>query len=164
MRIERTAHLAQVNIARLHTPLDRPELADFVARQDELNALADRSPGFVWRLQGHEGYVRPYEDRRILFNLSVWEGVEPLRDYVYGSAHVEVVRRRREWFSKLGRVHAALWWVRYGHRPSIDEATERLTHLETYGPTPHAFSFQATFPPAGWDAPCDGLSAHADLR
>ena len=157
-------HLAQLNIGRMRGPIDDPVMEGFRSQLEAVNAVADRSPGFVWRLQDHEGYVRPYEDRRILFNLSVWEGVEPLRDYVYGSAHVEVVRRRREWFSKLGRVHAALWWVRYGHRPSIDEATDRLTHLEMYGPTPHAFSFQATFPPAGWDAPCDGLSAHADLR
>jgi hypothetical protein len=139
-------HLAQVNVARLLAPLDSPELRDFVARQDELNALADHSPGFVWRLQGDESYVRPYEDDRILFNLSVWETVEHLRGYVYGSAHVEVVRRRRDWFSKLGRVHAALWWVSAGHRPSIDEATDRLADLDTNGPSPRAFSFQSTFP------------------
>jgi hypothetical protein len=162
--IENTLQLAQVNIARLNAPLDSPSLANFVARQDELNALADRSPGFVWRLQDDEGYVRPYEDPRILFNLSVWESVESLRTYVYSSAHVEVVRRRREWFSKLDRVHAALWWVPKGHRPSIDEATERLAHLDQHGPTPHAFSFRATFDPGGRSHPHEVPSDHAGLR
>jgi hypothetical protein len=150
-------HLAQENIARLLAPLSSPQLADFVRRQDELNALADRSPGFVWRLQGDEAYLRPYTDDRILFNLSVWEGVEQLRAYVYGSTHLDVVRRRRDWFAKLDRVHVALWWVPRGHRPSVDEATARLAHLDAHGPTPHAFSFGRPFAAleagAGWTAP-----------
>ena len=94
--------LAQVNIARMKAPLESPVMAGFVARLDEINALADRSSGFVWRLQTGEGnatYLRPYGDDRILFNLSVWESIEHLRDYVYRSAHVEVLRNRDERFN-----------------------------------------------------------------
>jgi hypothetical protein len=141
--------LAQVNIARMKGALESPIMAGFVARLDEINALADRSPGFVWRLQAAEGnatYLRPYDDDQILFNLSVWEGVEPLRDYVYRSAHVEVLRARHEWFTAFERPHLALWWVPFGHRPSVDEAKARLAHLVEHGPTPFAFSFKVVFP------------------
>ena len=143
-------HLAQVNIARMKAPLESPVMAGFVARLDEINALADGSPGFVWRLQTGEGnatYLRPYGDDRILFNLSVWEGIEHLRDYVYRSAHVEVLRTRHEWFTKFESAYLALWWVPASHRPSVDEAKKRLAHLSEYGPTPFAFTFKVAFPP-----------------
>ena len=141
--------LAQVNIARMKAPLESPVMAGFVARLDEINALADRSSGFVWRLQTGEGnatYLRPYGDDRILFNLSVWESIEHLRDYVYRSAHVEVLRNRDEWFNKFESAYLALWWVPAGHRPSVDEAKKRLAHLAQHGPTPFAFTFKVTFP------------------
>lgn len=144
------SQLAQVNIARMKAPLDSPIMAGFVARLDEINALADRSPGFVWRFQTSEGnatYLRPYDDDRILFNLSVWESVEQLRAYVYRSAHVEVLRARREWFATIESAHFALWWVPAWHHPSVDEAKERLAHLAEHGPNPYAFTFKAVFPP-----------------
>lgn len=144
-----TAHLAQVNIARLKAPLEDPLLAGFVARLDEINALADRSPGFVWRLQtsaGNATYLRPYDDERILFNLSVWRTLEDLRAYVYRSAHVEVMRLRQEWFERFEGAYVALWWVPAGHVPSVDEAKQRLAHVEAKGPTPFAFTFKAPFP------------------
>jgi hypothetical protein len=143
------AHLAQVNIARMKAPLESPVMAGFVARLAEINALADRSPGFVWRLQTEEGdatYLRPYDDDRILFNLWVWEGVEPLREYVYRSAHVELIRARREWFTAFESAHLALWWVAAGHRPSVDDAKERLAHLVEHGPTPFSSTFREAFP------------------
>jgi hypothetical protein len=143
-------HLAQVNIARMKGPLESEVMAGFVARLDEINALADRSPGFVWRLQTGEGnatYLRPYGDDRILFNLSVWESIEHLRAYVYRSAHVEVLRDRYEWFSRFERAYLALWWIPAGRRPSVDEAKKRLGHLDQHGPTPFAFTFKVTFPP-----------------
>jgi hypothetical protein len=145
-----TLHLAQVNIARMKAPLESPLMAGFVARLDEINALADQSPGFVWRLQTKEGnatYLRPYDDDRILFNLSVWESLEHLREYVYRSAHVEVLRNRQAWFTKADGPSAALWWVPGGHRPSIDEAKKRLATLAAHGATPFAFDFKVTFPP-----------------
>lgn len=145
-----TFHLAQVNIARMKAALDSPVMAGFVARLEEINALADRSEGFVWRLQTDAGdatYLRPYDDDRILFNLSVWESVEALRAYVYRSAHVELLRQKQDWFDKFAGVYVALWWVPAGHRPSVDEAKKRLAHLEAHGPSPFAFSFRNVFPP-----------------
>jgi hypothetical protein len=143
-------HLAQVNIGRMKAPIDDPVMAGFVERLDEINALADQSPGFVWRLQGGEGnatYLRPFDDERIIVNMSVWESVDHLRAYVYRSGHVEVLKRRQEWFEKMDRPFLAMWWVPAGHRPSIDEAKKRLAHLERLGPTPFAFTFQTLFPP-----------------
>jgi hypothetical protein len=143
-------HLAQVNIARMKGPLESPVLARFVARLDDINALADRSPGFVWRLQTEQGnntYLRPYDDDRIISNLSVWKSIEHLRAYVYRSAHAEVMRDRQEWFTKFEASYFALWWVPVGHRPSVDEAKQRLAHLNHNGPTPFAFTFEVSFPP-----------------
>ena len=143
-------YIAQVNIARMKAPLESPVMAGFVARLDEINALADQSPGFVWRLQTAEGnatYLRPYDDDRILFNLSVWKCIEHLREYVYRSAHAEVLRNRNEWFSKFDASYLALWWVPVGHRPSVDEAKKRLAHLVDNGPTSFAFTFKVPFPP-----------------
>jgi hypothetical protein len=143
-------HLAQVNIGRIKASLEDPVMSGFVARLNELNALAEASPGFVWRLQGDEGnntYLRPFDDQRILVNMSVWETVEQLRDYTYGSVHAELLRQRRDWFEKFDRMFLALWWIPAGHIPSIDEAKERLAHLEAHGPTATAFTFKAVFAP-----------------
>lgn len=148
--MESKVHLAQVNIGRVKAPLDSPTMAGFVARLDEINSLADSSPGFVWRLQTAEGnatYLRPYDDDRILFNLSVWETAEALQAYVYRSTHVELLRQRQEWFTKFEGVYLALWWVPDGHRPSVDEAKKRLAHVAEKGATPFAFSFREMFPP-----------------
>ena len=145
-------HLAQVNIARMNAPLESAEMADFVARIAELNALADASPGFVWRLQSGAGdttYLRPYDDDRILFNLSVWKSVEKLRAFVYRSVHAEVMRARHQWFGKFDQSYLALWWIRVGELPSIDEAKARLALLERDGPTPRAFTFKTLFAPGG---------------
>ena len=143
-------HIAQVNIARMRGPLDGPVMEGFVARLAEINAAADRSPGFVWRLQTEAGdatYLRPYDDDRILFNLSVWESVEELKDYVYKSAHREVLRQRGDWFEKMEESFLALWWIKAGHIPTIDEAKERLEHLRSCGETAQAFTFKQIFPP-----------------
>ena len=142
-------HIAQVNIGRMKGPMDDPMMAGFVSRLDEINALADRAPGFVWRLQtpaGNATYLRPYpDDDRILINMSVWESIEALREYTYRTAHAELLRQRHEWFEKLAGVYAALWWIPAGHIPSVEEATTRLSHLEKRGPTQFAFTFKLTF-------------------
>ena len=143
------AHLAQVNVARALAPTDSPLLADFMAALDPVNALADGAPGFVWRLATEDGNataIRPFEDERILVNMSVWETVEDLAAFVYRSGHLDVMRRRREWFARIEH-HMALWWVPAGHVPSLAEAKERLAHLRRHGPTPHAFTFKARFAP-----------------
>jgi hypothetical protein len=141
-------HIAQVNIGRIKGPMDGPVMAGFVARLDEINALADGSPGFVWRLQTSEGNatdLRPYDDDRILVNMSVWESIEQLKHYVYKTAHAELLRGRQDWFEKFSGVYTALWWIPKGHVPSVDEAKERLAHLDAHGPAPFAFTFQKPF-------------------
>ena len=144
-------HIAQVNMGRIKAPLDDPIMAGFMRRLDELNALADSSPGFVWRLQTSEGnatYFRPYpEDDRILLNMSVWETVEALRNYVYRTIHAELLKQREEWFEKFTGPYLALWWVPAGHLPGIDEAKKRIAHLDKHGPTQFAFTFKNVFPP-----------------
>ncbi len=139
-------NIAQVNIARMRAPLESPVMSGFVERLDEINRLADGSPGFVWRLQteaGNATYLRPYDDDRILFNLSVWETVDALKNYVYRTAHAELLHDRRNWFEQFAGVYVALWRVPAGHVPGIDEAKERLAHLETHGSSPFAFTFKS---------------------
>ena len=141
-------HVAQVNIGRIRAELSDPIMDRFVRRLDEINGLADTSPGFVWRLQTSEGnatYLRRFADERMLLNISVWESVEALRNYVYTSAHRELLRERHAWFEKFEGVYMALWWVPAGHVPGIDEAKRRLAHLEAHGPTQFAFTFQNVF-------------------
>jgi Domain of unknown function (DUF3291) len=144
-------HLAQINIGRVKAPIEDPLMAGFVARLDELNALADRSPGFVWRLQttaGNATYFRPFpEDDRILMNMSVWETIEALRHYVYKTVHAELLRQRHEWFEQFEGAYTALWWVPAGHLPGIDEAKKRLAYLDKHGPTEFAFTFKTIFQP-----------------
>lgn len=154
-------HLAQVNVGRVRGEMTDPIMAEFVARLPEINALADQSPGFVWRLQTEDGdatAVRPYADDRLLINLSVWADLGALRAYVYRSAHASVMQRRREWFERFEGVYIALWWVAAGHRPSVEEAVARLAHLEAYGPTPYAFSFAQPFDAEGRPAPRERVS------
>lgn len=155
-------HLAQVNIALPREPIDSPLLADFVAALDPINRIAEQSPGFVWRLKTEEGDATgvgwPADDR-ILVNMSVWESLEALGDYVYRSGHVEIMRQRRKWFEAM-ELYMALWWIPRGHLPTVGEADERLRHLVEHGPTPLAFSFRQSFPPpgarrAGTDRPDD---------
>jgi hypothetical protein len=142
-------HLAQLNIARAIAPLDGPELTEFMALLEPINAVADRSPGFVWRLQSDDGdatAIRALDDDRAIVNMSVWESIEHLWRFVYDSEHLDVMRRRRDWFSRSTRsVHMVLWWIAAGRVPSIDEAKRRLAHLEAHGPTPHAFTFKHHF-------------------
>jgi hypothetical protein len=143
--------LAQLNVARLLAPIDSAQLADFVAALDAVNALADAAPGFVWRLQDESGNatgLQPWGDD-IIVNLSVWESVEALRSYAFGAGHVEVLRRRREWFAPMGSAYLVLWWVPDGHRPSLEEAHARLELLDAAGPTAEAFTLRTTFPAHG---------------
>ncbi|HET7810423.1 MAG TPA: DUF3291 domain-containing protein [Steroidobacteraceae bacterium] len=145
--------LAQINIARLKAPLDSPELKDFVDNLDRINALAENSPGFVWRLKG-EGNdatsLRPMGDD-VIVNMSVWRDVESLKNYVYRSAHVEILKRKREWFTRMAESHMALWWVPQGHQPAVSEAAIKLRVLREKGPSPEAFTFTSAF--AAPDAP-----------
>jgi hypothetical protein len=150
MRYWTSMHIAQVNIARAKAPLDDAMMEAFVARLDEINQLADDAPGFVWRLKSEQGpssYLRPYDDERILVNMSVWTSIDALKEYVYKSAHAEVLRRRRDWFENFDGAYLAMWWVPEGHVPTIEEAKERLEHLEAHGPTDFAFTFRTIHSP-----------------
>ncbi|MEV4538721.1 DUF3291 domain-containing protein [Asanoa sp. NPDC049518] len=137
-------HLAELNIARLRSPLDSPELADFVALLPEVNGLAERTPGYVWRLQDESGdatALRPF-DPDVIVNLTVWESVESLRAFLYRTAHLEPMRRRRDWFVPLGDHHLVLWWIPAGTLPTIEEAADRLELLRRGGPSAEAFTLR----------------------
>ena len=158
--------LAQINIARMRTALDDPLMADFVANLNPINALADASPGFVWRFQTEEGdatAVRPYDDDRIIINFSVWENLDSLRAFVYQSAHNSVMKRRREWFERLTDAYVALWWVLRDHRPTIVEAVERMEHLKRHGPSAVAFTFRDVLPPPA-NSSLESMAGDARLR
>lgn len=140
-------HLAQLNIAAMKASLESAEMADFVANLERINTLAEAAPGFVWRLQDEAGdatAIRPFGDE-VLVNMSVWQDVQSLSDYVYKSAHTEMLKRRREWFGRIEQAHQVLWWVPSGHRPDVAEAAERLAHLREHGATAHAFTFRHAF-------------------
>ena len=142
--------LAQLNIGRLLAPVAAPEIAAFVELLGPINALAESSPGFRWRLIG-EGDdatdIQLFDDDLIIVNMSVWASLEELRAFAYDSRHVDVLRRRREWFERHVEAHLVLWWVPLGHRPTTAEAIERLEHLRANGPTADAFTFRAPFGP-----------------
>ena len=132
-------HLAQANIARGRAPLSEPVMKGFVEQLDYMNSVADRSPGFVWRLQTPEGdatAVRVLDDPLIIFNMSVWESVDALYSYAFESDHRGPVRDRLQWFTRMDRAHSVLWWVEVGHRPTIEEGVERLRLLDRAGPSP----------------------------
>jgi hypothetical protein len=157
-------HLAQVNVSRLLAPLDSPQLHGFVSRLDEVNALSETAPGFVWRLKDDDSNnattVRIYDDTTIIVNMSVWQSIEALRDYVYSGAHLEVFKQRRDWFTQMRDAATAMWWVPAGHVPDVAEARERLDHLRAHGPTPFAFPFGAPFP-APAESPAQPVAAVA---
>jgi hypothetical protein len=150
--------LAQLNVGRLRAPIDADATAGFVAALDPVNALADAAPGFVWRLQTEDGNataVLVTDDPLFIINMSVWESIDALAEFVYKSAHVEVMRKRAAWFHRSVEAYLVLWWVPAGHRPTPDEAMDRLARLRRDGPTPHAFTFRQPFPPPGDPNPVD---------
>jgi hypothetical protein len=159
-----TYELAQLNIGVIKAPMDSPVMEGFASQLDDINALAEATPGFVWRLQTNEGdatAIRPFDDPNMLVNMSVWRDVESLNNYVYSSAHVELMRSRREWFERMTEAYLVLWWVPQGHRPSITEALERLNLLRSQGPTESAFTFRQPFrsPGSGQSSPSVGFAS-----
>lgn len=140
--------LAQLNIAILKEPIDSPALADFVANLDRINALAETSPGYIWRLKSDDNNAtsfRPLGDATIV-NMSVWQDIESLNQYVYKSAHTDIMRRRKEWFERMQEAFMVLWWIPAGHHPTIDEALKKLELLRQAGPGSEAFTFRNPFP------------------
>jgi len=146
--IDEKYYLAEINIALMRAPLDDPIMADFVNNLESINALADSAPGFVWRLQTEAGdatSLRVFENEYIIVNMSVWESIDTLFTYVYGSDHTNFFRRRAEWFQKLDMPVLVLWWIPAGHIPTVEEAKARLEYLRERGPTPLAFTFKRRF-------------------
>lgn len=136
--------LAQINIAQAKDDMESEVMRGFVERLDEINHLAESSPGFVWRLQDESGNaadIQAFDDPLLLINMSVWEDIESLKTFVYRSIHVDLLRDRDAWFDKTAEAHQALWWVPAGHLPSEAEGIERLNHLQQHGPSKTAFTF-----------------------
>ena len=148
-----TYHLAQANVAYAIAPADDPRLADYIARLDEMNQIAERSAGFVWRYltDSRDPSQREFEDPLVLFNMSVWDSIEALHAYTYRTAHAEVYAARRRWFTDTKAVvggHAlAMWWIPRGELPTVADAKERLAAITTGGPSERAFTFKQRFAP-----------------
>ncbi len=147
--------LAQANVAYMLAPAGDPRLADYMSRLDEINQLADTSPGFVWRYltDSRDPAQREFPDPLVLFNMSVWESIDALHAYTYRTTHSEVYAARRRWFSDVKAVvggHAlAMWWIPAGERPTVADAKARLAAITADGPTEYAFTFKKRFPPPG---------------
>ena len=142
--------IAQLNVGRAVAPLDSAVMADFMNWLDEINALAERSPGFVWRLQGDNGNntdLKVSDDPLFIVNLSVWSSIEALYDFTYRSDHKAVFKRRQEWFERLGRPNTVLWWQLAGHGTDGRGSACETGSLMLNGPTTDAFTFKEQFPP-----------------
>ena len=145
-------HVAQLNVGHLRAPIDDPMIDDFRSNLAAINALAEASPGYVWRLQDESGDatgIHAFEDELEILNLTVWESIEALADFTYRSGHVEFLRRRREFFEVPTQPILCLWWIPEGTIPTVGEAVARLAHLRAHGPTPTAFTFRHRFAPGG---------------
>jgi hypothetical protein len=137
-------HLAELNIARLKYPLDDPRIAEFADNLDRVNAVADRSEGFVWRLHDDSGKatdIRGFDDPRVIVNMSVWESPEHLERYVWNTVHKQFYAKRAEWFQLMEKQHFAMWWIEPGHLPALEEAKARLDHLDEKGDSDFAFGW-----------------------
>jgi Domain of unknown function (DUF3291) len=141
--------LAQVNVGRLIAALPDPRVAPFFESLDRINALADASPGFVWRLQDESGNATGIPispDPLLAINMSVWTDAEALFEFVYRSAHTPEMARRKEYFERYDGAYQALWWIEAGTIPTVNDALSRLWLLDRFGPSPQAFSFKVRFP------------------
>lgn len=142
-------HLAQINIAQARDEMTSDVMRGFASRLDEINLLAEQSPGFVWRLQTEAGdatSIQAYDDPLLIVNMSVWRDLESLKQFVYRSIHVDLIRDRDAWFHKIPQMHQALWWVPVGHTPDVEEGKAVLAQLEAKGASEAAFTFAKAFP------------------
>ncbi len=140
--------LAQINIAKAKAAMDSVIMIGFVDRLDEINELADNSPGFVWRLKAEAGdtTINAFEDPSLIVNMSVWQDLESLKHYVYKSVHIQLLKEKNSWFDKMSEAHQVLWWVPMGHMPSVEEGKERLEYIRKHGATEFGFNFARNFP------------------
>ncbi|GAA4231302.1 DUF3291 domain-containing protein [Postechiella marina] len=140
-------HLSQVNIAKRLAPIDDPIMQDFVNNVDRINTLADKHEGFIWRLKDEDKEVaaQVFEDDTLLINMSIWENLDTLFNYTYKSGHVDIFKRKKEWFSKMKLMHMAFWYTPEGYKPTFKDAKQRLDYLHKHGDTPYAFGFKKKF-------------------
>ena len=140
-------HLAELNVGRLAAPTDDPRVAEFMGSLDRINGLGKRMPGFVWMMEGSgepgmgNTEAKIDGDPQYVSNLTVWESVETLEQFVWGTVHKQFYARREEWFDVLGEMHFVMWWVPVGHEPTLEEALARLEHLKENGDSDHAFGW-----------------------
>jgi len=142
---ETPMHLAELNIAEALCDLDDPQIADFVNNLDRINGLAERMPGYVWRLKDESGNATDLSwdgNPRSIVNMSVWERPEDIENFVFNTIHRQIYKRREEWFSIMKSHHFVMWWVPVGHTPDLSEARGKLAHLDANGPTPSAFGWE----------------------
>jgi hypothetical protein len=141
-------HLAQVNIGKILAPMDSPQMSEFKNNLDPINALAEASEGFIWRLKDENNNatsIKVFEDDFMIINMSVWKDIDSLYKYVYESAHMEYLKNRKAWFERLTEKYMALWWIPEGHIPTTSEAIERINHIRQHGDTAFAFGFKKRF-------------------
>lgn len=138
-------NLAQVNIAKMLAPMNDPIMKDFFDNVDRINALAYKHEGFIWQLEDKDLAKNVFQDESLIINISVWKTIESLFDYTYKSGHVEIFKRKKEWFSKMKMMHMAFWYIPENYKPTFQDAKNRLDYLNKYGDTPYAFGFKTNF-------------------
>lgn len=143
-------YIAEINIAKMKgVDINDPVMIEFVENLDSVNQIAETSEGFVWRLKDENNNatsLNPYDDEKIIINVSVWESIELLENFMYRTFHAEFLKRRKEWFNAFGTAHTAMWWIPQGHTPTMKEAVDKLAHLQKFGPSIDSFDFRNKFP------------------
>ncbi len=140
--------LAQLNIALAKYPLDAPEIKEFVDNLELVNGIAESSEGFVWRLKDESGdatNIKAFDDPNMIVNMSVWDSVDSLKNFMFRTHHRDFMRRKGDWFHRLPEDTYVLWWIEEDHIPTLEEAIKRLEHLREIGDTPYAFTFKTNF-------------------
>ncbi|NTS78487.1 DUF3291 domain-containing protein [Catenovulum sp. SM1970] len=138
-------HLAQLNIADTKYALDAHEMKDFVDNLAPINAIAESSQGFIWRLKDEAGdatHIQYFDDPNIIINMSVWDSVDALKSFMFKTHHRDFLRRKKEWFNPIAEASYVMWWIPEGHIPTLDHAVEKLKLLRDKGDSPAAFSFK----------------------
>ena len=142
--------IAEINIAKMKgVDINDPIMKEFVENLDAVNQIAEKSEGFVWRLKNENNNatsLNPYNDETIIINVSVWKSIETLENFMYRTFHSDFLKRRKEWFLTYGSAHTAMWWIPEGHIPTMQEAVDKLSFLQTNGPSPNSFDFRHKFP------------------
>ena len=138
-------HLAQLNVGRIRYPTEDPRMAGFMDNLDRVNALAEKSPGFVWRMTGEGNNnmdVTREDDPGMNYNLSVWRSAEDLEHFVWKTLHVRFYNRKAEWFAQMKMPHFVMWPTEEGVEPSLDESLERLEALRRDGASDQAYGWE----------------------